>query len=173
MKYIPNSLSIVRIFLALLLPFFSYQKKIFFIIYIFCGLTDILDGYLARKFHVESLFGSKLDSIGDTVMFMTIAYLIVVNEYDLLKSFIPILILLVIIKSANFIIAYFKQKTFFSIHTWANKFAGFLIFFIPLSVNNNVIITFTCIVALYAAMEEFLIHVFLSNTDSNRKSLFF
>ena len=67
MKQLPNIISILRILLSaamLAVPSFS---ALFWIFYLDSGLTDILDGFLARKLHLESTFGAKLDSIADFV----------------------------------------------------------------------------------------------------------
>ena len=76
MKYVPNALTITRLFLV---PIFAY---IFFapfennhiyalVIFLAAGLTDLLDGYLARKFDVVSKVGIVLDPLADKMMLMT------------------------------------------------------------------------------------------------------
>ena len=43
-------------------PMFS---ACFYGLYIFCGLTDMVDGTIARKMHAASEFGARLDTIAD------------------------------------------------------------------------------------------------------------
>lgn len=76
---LPNQLTIGRIVLSLgffaLLAVYKqgtvcgrYLLNIAFIIYIVAGITDVLDGYLARKWKVTSAFGRMVDPIVDKVM---------------------------------------------------------------------------------------------------------
>lgn len=68
---IPNILSILRIVLVipLILTALLYEKTLFSIIFIIGGLTDVLDGCLARKLKKATPFGSKLDSIADYIFY--------------------------------------------------------------------------------------------------------
>ncbi len=68
MKNLPNILTISRIILAPFALYFVFVQKnyLYFIIYIgVLQITDILDGYFARKYKCASHFGRKLDSYGD------------------------------------------------------------------------------------------------------------
>jgi phosphatidylglycerophosphate synthase len=69
MKRLPNILSFSRIPLSLLLIYIAtLQKPILFVcVYAVTALTDMFDGLLARKFHWESDFGTKLDGFSDII----------------------------------------------------------------------------------------------------------
>ena len=45
-------------------PVFSRQ---FYILYLLCGFTDMIDGTVARKTNSVTAFGSRLDSVADFV----------------------------------------------------------------------------------------------------------
>ena len=66
-----NLLTISRIFIGLiifiLLIFDSFLLAAF-ILFIFAGLTDYLDGYLARKYDAKSQIGEILDPIADKIL---------------------------------------------------------------------------------------------------------
>ena len=62
---IPNLITMVRIIGSLCLLFVQPLKKPFYIIYTIAGLSDALDGFIARKTNSVSELGSKLDSIAD------------------------------------------------------------------------------------------------------------
>lgn len=64
-NYLPNLLSIARIALAGLL--LINQQPLFSVCYLICGLTDVLDGFIARNYRLQTTLGSKLDSLGDFV----------------------------------------------------------------------------------------------------------
>ncbi len=76
-RQIPNLITISRLVLTVI--FFvllnSHQSSQFaatmwvaFVIYVVAGLTDILDGYLARAWKVESAFGRVVDPFVDKIM---------------------------------------------------------------------------------------------------------
>lgn len=70
---IPNILSLFRILLAVMIPFIYYQpdfnQKIpcLIVIIVISGLTDFLDGKIARRFHMISELGKILDPIADKI----------------------------------------------------------------------------------------------------------
>ncbi|CRX39023.1 CDP-alcohol phosphatidyltransferase family protein [Estrella lausannensis] len=68
MHHLPNLLSVSRIFLSLLL--FSDQQSVRLLAIFLAGLTDFLDGFLARKLSWISKWGTTLDPIGDKFFVM-------------------------------------------------------------------------------------------------------
>lgn len=74
--HIPNIITLLRVFL--LLPFIytllngAYQTA--FYIFFFAGLSDGLDGYLARRYQWQSRLGGMLDPISDK-LFVSCSYL--------------------------------------------------------------------------------------------------
>ncbi len=76
MKYLPNALTILRLFMV---PFFAVlffspienNRLYALIIFLVANVTDILDGYLARKYNVVSVVGIVLDPLADKLMLLT------------------------------------------------------------------------------------------------------
>ena len=70
----PNALTVLRIILipvfivVYYLPEFSLQHILVTAIFIFAAVTDWFDGYLARKFNMESNFGAFLDPVADKLL---------------------------------------------------------------------------------------------------------
>lgn len=75
MRRLPNILSFLRIGLSPALLFVSRQPLAFTALYLLCGITDVLDGYLARKWQAESRLGAKLDSLGDFIFWVVMFWL--------------------------------------------------------------------------------------------------
>lgn len=73
LRHIPNALTLIR--LVLIAPFlvFLYQQEYVnaFYTFILAGCTDGLDGFLARHFHWQSLFGSLMDPLADKLLIAT------------------------------------------------------------------------------------------------------
>lgn len=70
LKHLPNALSISRLILIVpfLLCLYEHQYRSAFYIFIIAGLTDGLDGWLARHFGWKSVFGSFIDPLGDKLL---------------------------------------------------------------------------------------------------------
>lgn len=93
---IPNILTIVRLILVpvFIIVFFSkvpHAMLISFIIFIVSGLTDFLDGYIARKYNMVTKWGSIADPLADKLMSITVLLCLTI------KDIIPMWVLLVII----------------------------------------------------------------------------
>ena len=76
LKYIPNILSVIRILLIpvfAMLFFLDYPENCAYaaLVYIVAGLTDILDGFLARRFGWASRAGRILDPLADKLLQVT------------------------------------------------------------------------------------------------------
>jgi cardiolipin synthase len=74
---VPNILTLVRIgFVPLyLLLFFSnipYHIPIAFAVLVLAGLTDVVDGYIARKYKQVTEIGSMLDPLADKLMMIAV-----------------------------------------------------------------------------------------------------
>ena len=74
MKHIPNILSASRIAWCLPLLLVDAMTVSFWVLYVIAGTTDMLDGFLARRFGVESKFGARLDSLADFVFVLAAGY---------------------------------------------------------------------------------------------------
>ncbi len=88
LKYIPNVLSVIRIILVFVfvgLFFFDYPDNLIWALFVFllAGATDVVDGFLARRFKWISNLGKVLDPLADKLMQCTVLICLTV------KSLIP------------------------------------------------------------------------------------
>lgn len=92
-KHIPNILTIIRFLLipVILVAIFANNYLLAFVIFTISGLTDILDGFIARKFNLISNFGKLMDPLADKLT--QIALLCALT----IKSIIPIWILIIVL----------------------------------------------------------------------------
>ncbi|WAM34841.1 CDP-diacylglycerol--glycerol-3-phosphate 3-phosphatidyltransferase [Caldicellulosiruptor morganii] len=82
----PNSLTILRFLLIPLfvLAFFSnikYKYMIAIGIFLLSGLTDILDGFIARRYNMVTKFGKLFDPLADKLMILTVLWCFVYKNY--------------------------------------------------------------------------------------------
>lgn len=173
MNSIPNYISILRIILSIILLILEPLSIEFYIIYITCGISDVLDGYIARKTNSTSKLGEKLDSIADLVLVITLIFIF----YPIINLTIEAIIWISIIGSIriiSIIIIFIKYKMFGIIHTYGNKLTGIILLsFVPLLkiIESDILIYIICIVASISAIEELLINIISNNLEINRKSI--
>ena len=68
MKHLPNDISAFRIAGSIGLLFCDVTGWPFWMLYALCGISDMVDGWLARKLHAETKAGAILDSVADIVL---------------------------------------------------------------------------------------------------------
>jgi CDP-diacylglycerol--glycerol-3-phosphate 3-phosphatidyltransferase len=84
---LPTNLTLLRIALIPLLTVifylpWEYANLACALVFLFAGLTDWLDGYLARKMAQETPFGAFLDPVADKLMVAIVLVLIVQQQAD-------------------------------------------------------------------------------------------
>ena len=153
---IANIITGCRIICSILLLFFPTFSVAFYIIYLFCGFSDMVDGTIARKTNSTSRFGSQLDTIADLIFVM-------VSLFKLLPAIhIPQWLwiwggVIAVIKISNIIWGYVSKKQFISLHTIMNKLTGLLLFLLPLTIpffELNYIAIAVCSIATLSAIQE-------------------
>jgi len=88
-KVIPNILSFFRICLVpvFVIVYFTDNNDIKYyaiLVYAIAGLSDLLDGYIARRFEAQSKLGKLLDPLGDKLMTFTVLICITISRPVLL-----------------------------------------------------------------------------------------
>ena len=155
-KHIANIITGSRIVLSLPLLFIPLTSAWFYMLYLFCGLSDMIDGTVARRTSSASDFGARLDTISDFV-FMTVA-LIKFVPYLHIPVWLWIWIgVIAVIKLGNVVREFVRTKKLVSPHTVLNKITGLLLFLLPATISF-IDLTYTlpivCTVATVAAMHE-------------------
>lgn len=155
MANIADAVTCVRIALSPFLLLVDPHSLWFLILSLMCGLTDILDGWIARKFDMETEFGAKLDSFADLLMFGSLIFVVVANVEIPVAVWI-IIISILAVKTVSFAIG--KKHGFFGFrHTRANRITGVLVFFsVPLFLYFNPLVIGIALgaFALFAALNE-------------------
>ena len=171
---IPNILSILRIILSILLIPFLSVPIVFIVIYILAGLTDVLDGYIARKYGYESNLGAKLDSVSDFVFFCILVFIFYKLYYPILEMNYQFVVIIIVIRLLNMLLTKIKYNKIIFIHTIANKATGIMIYLLPmilLFTDNITLIRILLMFAVLAAFEELLITLKYKVPNLNRKSI--
>ena len=156
MKRIPNLLSMSRIVLCLPLLLVDAMTVPFWVLYLIAGITDILDGFLARRWEVESKFGARLDSLADFVFVIAVGYKLF--PYMKLPTALWMMIgFIALVKTVNAISSYMVRHRIKNLHTKANKLTGFLLFIGMMAIGQSYFVPVAWMIAciaLFAAIQE-------------------
>lgn len=153
MANVITGIRIVCSFALLICPTLSIP---FYVLYIIAGITDMIDGTVARKTGTVSEFGSKLDTTADFIL--VVVCLIKLLPILDIESWMFIWIgIIAIIKMINIMSGFVAQKRFVMVHSIMNKITGCLLFILPLTVNFielRYIMPVSCTVAIFSAIQE-------------------
>ncbi len=155
-----NILTGIRLLCGLLILVFPAYSGWFYALYLVGGLTDAVDGTVARKLGKASVFGEKFDTAADFVFAISVAVKLI-TTVSLPLWLLIWLSIIVAIKSAGAVVGYLKFCRLKTVHSALNKVCGAVVFIMPLiivcdcprQVKSAVIIP-VCILASAAAVIE-------------------
>ena len=129
-----NIITGIRFTCSIALLFCQVFSPTFYALYITAGVSDMIDGTVARKTEAVSAFGLKFDTAADFVLVIVC-----------LMKFIPIIhipmwliiwiIMIAVIKAINLVSGYVMRKEIVVLHTPMNKVTGILLFVLPLTLT--------------------------------------
>ena len=151
-----NAITIFRMVASIVLLFCPVFSPAFSACYLMAGVSDMLDGFVARKTNSSSRFGARLDTIADFVFVgvCLIKLLPVLSIPSWLYGWIGIIAL---IKVVSIISGFAVQKKFVAVHSVMNKATGALLFLLTLTIpvlplKYSAIVV--CALATVAAIQE-------------------
>ncbi len=155
-RHIANILTSCRILGSILLLFFPVFSSAFYITYLLCGFSDMIDGTIARKTNSVSDFGAKIDTAADLV-FVAVSFIKLLPNIH-----IPWWLwiwggIITIIKICNIIWGFVSKKQFIALHTIMNKATGLLLFLFPLIISFvelKYLAIVVCSIATFSAIQE-------------------
>ena len=155
--HIPNIITLSRIPMAVALPFVQSSPAIFWNLYLLCGLSDILDGAVARLTGTVSRLGERLDTLAD-IVFVAVWMVLFIPAINFGRWLWIWTGIIAFIKVVNVISGLAMKKGFVAKHTPANKATGILLFLLPMIVLWEVIkvpyIILVSLLATFAAVQE-------------------
>jgi cardiolipin synthase len=175
---IPNILSLYRI---LVFPFilwliYSGNQKLFALFITISLVTDLLDGLIARVFHMQTKIGALLDSWADTGTYVLAFLAIYLFKWEEVRPHSMMFILFGSIMALSYIIVFFKFKGLIGLHTYMFKITGYVqgAFIISLFLWGFYLIPYyICLVwGSLACLEEIIIILILKEPRSNVKGLY-
>lgn len=177
---VPNIITSLRIIGAIAIIFLEPLSLPFFIVYSVCGLTDLLDGFIARKFNLSSKFGAVLDSVSDIIFLGIMAFKMLPILIDNLTIANWLMIAIpFVFHFASYLTCAFKYKKFSALHTYLNKLTSCSIFLFPFTFINNIPLVYTIYLYVFGSitiiggLEVLLIHILSTRYDLRNKTILF
>ena len=151
-----NVITGIRILLSVGLLFCPALSPSFFTLYLLAGLTDMIDGPVARRTHTASSFGAKLDTVADA-FFAAVCLCKLLPVLDIPGWLYVWIAAIALIKLINIVFGFAMQKRFVPVHSRANKATGLLLFLLPLTLpflDLSYTAPPVCAFASFAAVQE-------------------
>ena len=151
-----NLITAIRILCSVVLLFCAALSPWFYTLYITAGVSDMVDGWVARKTNTVSEFGSKLDTVAD-ILFVVVCLVKLLPVLHLPVWIYVWVGFIACIKVFNIVYSYVVRKQFLSDHSILNKVTGALLFVLPLTLSFIEVkfsAAVVCAVATVAAVKE-------------------
>ncbi|NJD04087.1 MAG: CDP-diacylglycerol--glycerol-3-phosphate 3-phosphatidyltransferase [Ruminiclostridium sp.] len=127
---VPNILTVVRFLLIPVFAYFLWQGDYYTSVFLFllAGLTDVLDGFIARKYNLITPWGKLADPLADKLMQITALIIL-----SIVKELIPAELLAIVIAKEIFMgigaILLLKQNNYVVSANWYGKLATIVFYF--------------------------------------------
>lgn len=172
-RHIPNLITFARFICSFVLLFTEPLSCSFCTVYIICGASDVLDGYIARKIKANSQLGAIFDSISDLVFFgIILGILLPLFQWAWWMLF--WIGAIAFVRIVSFITGFVKYNKIAFLHTYANKVTGFVLFFSPFLFHKfgmAVMVCLVCSLASVSAIEELAINLVSKRLDRDIRSI--
>ncbi len=151
-----NVLTCLRMALSVALLFCPALSPAFFALYVTAGITDMIDGAVARKTGTAGESGARLDTIADAAF--TAACLIrLLPVLDIPAWLYAWISAIAVVKLINVAVGYVRRKKFVAVHSVMNKVTGAMLFLFPLTlavIDLRYSAAIVCTAATVAAVRE-------------------
>ena len=177
--YVINGITLYRVIAApfLLVLLFTKHYEIFKWLLGVSFFTDMIDGYLARKFKVTSILGTKLDSIGDDLTVLVGLIALFVLKLEFIKQHVIIFIILLVLFFVQTTYAFIRYGKMTNFHTYLAKTAAllqgvFLILVFFTEEPSLILFYAATIVTMLELTEEIILVNLLPQWKTNVKGIF-
>ena len=151
-----NLITCIRILCAAALAFLPVLSSSFYAVHLLAGVSDMLDGFIARRTNTASSLGARLDTLADFV-FAAVCLIRLLPLFAWPRWLLVWIALIAAVKLLNAISGWIMHRRFVSEHTRLNKLTGLLLFALPIllpAVDLRFAAGVVCSIATIAAVQE-------------------
>ena len=151
-----NIITGFRALISIALLFCPVFSPAFYMLYLIAGLSDMIDGTIARRTNTVSEFGTRFDTAADFV-FVVVCLIKLLPVISMPLWLCVWIAMIALIKIINIISGYIVQRKLVAVHSVMNKVTGLLLFILPLTfpiVPLKYLAIPVCAVATFAAVQE-------------------
>lgn len=162
-----NAITGLRIICGTALLFCPALSPAFYALYLTAGVSDMIDGAVARRTNTVSEFGSRLDTAADIVL-VAACLIKLLPALDIPAWAYVWTAVIALIKIVNIVSGYAARGKLAAVHSTANRAAGAVLFLLPVSlrwIDLRYGAALACSVATFAALREGHIIRTMNTTD--------
>ena len=175
---IPNVITSYRLVVDPVILYFiiSGKENLFAIFLVINLLTDALDGFIARRFHMETELGARLDGFADNFTYVLAFIGLFVFKMDELRPHLVSFIIFITMLVSTVIVSLIKLRKFPSYHLYTTKISGYIqaFFFISLFVFGFIAPLYYFMIAwgIMGAIECIIINLIIPEMRSDIMGLY-
>ena len=151
-----NIITGFRVLISIALLFCPVFSPVFYVLYLIAGLSDMIDGTIARRINTVSEFGARFDTAADFV-FVVVCLIKLLPVISMPVWLWVWIVMIALIKTVNIISGYIVQRKLAVVHSVMNKVTGVMLFILPLTFSI-IPLTYSaipiCAVATFSAVQE-------------------
>lgn len=163
-RNIANLITSVRLLGAFVLLFVPPLDIAFYIVYTLCGVSDGIDGTIARYMKSESTFGAKLDTVADLCFYL---FMLIRLMPRLLETVPPLAWYaagsVVLLRIVDYIYVGIRYHRLAAMHTVLNKVSGAMVFLVPYVINTAkyfpIHVWLLALITAISTIQEFVLHL--------------
>lgn len=175
MKNIPNLITSVRLFAAIAIIAITWSgiapvPTWFLPLFIAAAFSDMLDGYIARRFNWCTAFGAHLDSISDMTLYAAVFTCFLAYRPEAMTACAPIFVSGVIIQVSHWAYSVWKHKQFPSYHSTLSRVVAYAMFFACLyfwTTKSAIVLAAMLVLWIVCSLEGIVISYVLNSPRSN------
>jgi phosphatidylglycerophosphate synthase len=140
------------------------------------GLTDMLDGIIARGWNIATAYGSRLDSIADTLMEVSAATAVLILKPGIFTDHTLILGAWIAIEASSILLGWIKFRRIANLHLYLTKTAGiiayaFVIYTLVIGYNEAFFYAAAALL-LVSSLECLILQLVAPSVDEHMKSVY-
>lgn len=175
---LPNIISLCRLaaFPVILYFIIAGNQKVFAILFVIGLFTDILDGWIARTFHMETEIGARLDSVADLGLYILALIGVFIFKWQEFKPYQVFLLVYLVLFVSMHVVPLVKFGRSSSLHLYSSKTVAYIqggFFIVLFTLGFSDWYFFVMIFSAYIAFSECIIINILSKKSLvNAKGLY-